>query len=353
MTCNDAAITGACAIQLGVFLLHCTLYSSVMASGIVRGVISVVLEDEKLVQSTRADAMKVFGEKLIARVIESSDELEIFDKFCVKYVGAIDNIFSKLSKRIRSPTTKRTRAWTAFHQERQKNLPKLWHAFCEPLKVEENSLFTQSINQELFQQKLIEYLSEPGKRSKPSGIEQEVQLSSNELNAMRYACGYVPHSLLKKFEKQKGSKARQFVNCLGSMAVAGEESDLISYTKVWIERVNRGGLFPLNDETFCLFIDIEKLVRTLLPKHITSKPCDSNVNTIVGRVVSNDDIQFQWTLISQDIDSDEESQKLLGEVVTKWITVRGFSIASIWMEMYKQASKETTAKSTGLRKHLS
>ena len=65
-----------------------------MASGIVRGVISVLMEDEKFVQSQRIDEMKVLGGTLIARVMESDTELELFDNFCVKYVGSIDNIFS-------------------------------------------------------------------------------------------------------------------------------------------------------------------------------------------------------------------------------------------------------------------
>ena len=51
-------------------------------------------------QSQRIDEMKVFGGTLIARVMESDAELEHFDNFCVKYVGAIDKIFSSLSKRI-------------------------------------------------------------------------------------------------------------------------------------------------------------------------------------------------------------------------------------------------------------
>ena len=31
------------------------------------------------------------------------------------------------------------------------------------------------------------------------------------------------------------------------------DPDLFSYTKVWFETVNRGGLFLLNDETFLFF----------------------------------------------------------------------------------------------------
>ena len=57
---------------------------------------------KKLVQSQRIDEMKVFGGTLIAREIGSDTELKLFDNFCVKYVGAIDKIFSSLSKKIRS-----------------------------------------------------------------------------------------------------------------------------------------------------------------------------------------------------------------------------------------------------------
>ena len=64
-------------------------------------------------------------------------------------------------------------------------------------------------------------------------------------------------------------KVRRFVECLGKMAVVCEEadSDLLSYTRLWIERVNRGSLFPL-DETFHFFVQLETVVRVLLPKHI-------------------------------------------------------------------------------------
>ena len=123
---------------------------------------------------------------------------------------------------------------------------------------------------------------------------------------MRYACGYVPHNLLKKYEKLKGLKEKHFVECLGNMAVVSEEDlDYLSYTKLWMEKVNRGGLFPLNYQTFKLFIEIEKMVRVVLPEHISSP--SNNVSDVVNKIRDDDDVQFAWTLISQDIDSDKIS----------------------------------------------
>ena len=67
--------------------------------------------------------------KVFAIVGENNERLDQFDDFCVRYVSAIDQLFSNLPKTIRTPTTKRTRAWTVFHHKRGENLPKLWEYF--------------------------------------------------------------------------------------------------------------------------------------------------------------------------------------------------------------------------------
>ena len=214
------------------------------------------------------------------------------------------------------------------------------------------NFFFQSVHQVLFQEKLKMFMAQDCPRS--STDKEPASLTKDELNAMQYACGYVPHKLLKKYEKRSGNKYSQFVECLGGMAVLSEESsqDLLSYTKCWMEKVDRGCLFPLNNQTFQLFVDIEMIVRDSLPEHVTGKTSDQ-IDDLVMKVTSNEDVQFMWALLSQDIDSEEDSVELLKDIVKLWITIRGFSIASTWIETYKLANKETKQKSTGLRKHLS
>ena len=112
-------------------------------------------------------------------------------------------------------------------------------------------------------------------------------------------------------------------------------------------------MFPLNDETFHFFIQVEMVVRVLLPKHVVKVKSNKGVQDVIEKILEDEDVQFNWTLISQDLDSYEEAQELLYEVVHLWVTVRGFSIASMWMETYKQATGQTKQRSTGLRKHLS
>ena len=47
----------------------------------------------------------------------------------------------------------------------------------------------------------------------------------------------------------------------------------------------------------------------------------------------------------------DESDDLLGEIVNKWIKIRGHSFASGWVEQYQVATKQSTKKK-GLQKSL-
>ena len=79
--------------------------------------------------------------------------------------------------------------------------------------------------------------SRPSRSSK--SVVQELQLTKDEMNALRYASGYVARKLLKKYEnehsrKKLGIKAEHFEECLGNMAVAYDETDFTKCTSEWI-----------------------------------------------------------------------------------------------------------------------
>ena len=157
-----------------------------MASGIVRGAISAVLEDKKLVSSPLSDAMRRFGRSFIVKVAESDREIELFDTFCQHPTTGINKIFTELSVNIRSPSAKKAKLWADFHKQRQEQLPTLFSGMKIRLDAEQ-SFFMQCVNQELFQQTLDNYFA----KIKPIQ-EQHGDIPSDELNAMQYACGYVP-----------------------------------------------------------------------------------------------------------------------------------------------------------------
>ena len=96
----------------------------------------------------------------------------------------------------------------------------------------------------------------------------------------------------------------------------------------------------MNNETF----------NFLLLHHLSSSKSCTSLQVLVEKVIEETDIQFYWSLITQDLSVTEEVE-LLRELIQLWITIREFSFASSWLELYKEATKSNVKKSTGLHKH--
>lgn len=173
-------------------------------------------------------------------------------------------------------------------------------------------------------------------------------ITTDEENIIQYAAEYVPFKLLKKHEKCSSVEAVQFVECLTSMAVNGEESDLMQYTRNWTCLINRGGQFEINDTTYLLFREIELNVRKHLFLTLQQQTCmvasSDKRDSIISAVASDDNVQFHWTFLSVDIESEDQAVNLLKEIVGLWLTIRGFSIAGTWIEYYLKDSLTKESK---------
>ena len=86
-------------------------------------------------------------------------------------------------------------------------------------------------------------------------------------------------------------------------------------------------------------------------KHINFTDDSSIKSKAMNGILENDDVQVYWESLSMDWE-EEVASKLLKQIVEHWITVRGYSQASAFLEQYKQSVKEGIQKSKGLRKKL-
>jgi len=77
------------------------------------------------------------------------------------------------------------------------------------------------------------------KQASASDVPQKMTYRDDKLNALIMSLDMYHMCWLKGMKR--GQKS--------NMAVAGDES-----SKFRIEKVNRGGLFPVNDDSFCLFL---------------------------------------------------------------------------------------------------
>ena len=120
----------------------------------------------------------------------------------------------------------------------------------------DDPLLEQSFYQEVVELCMKEYFANDA-RGKESDVEAYcIILTPDELNVIRYVGGYIAWQL-HVYEKKRGEVYRQYCDCLG---IEGEGDDVLTYTRNWIDKVNRGGLYPINDSSFQLFVEIEKKV---------------------------------------------------------------------------------------------
>ena len=270
-----------------------------------------------------------------------------FDNSAVKLVNVLETTFSKSTEYTRSRAVQSEKIWQAFHVVRISKLVNLWEQLIKSLEEDLDPLVQQYVNQKLYEDIKSKCCSHPSTMSIHT-------LTPDEENIIRYASGYVPMVLMKRHERNVSEKSASFVECLSCMAVNGEESTILEYTSQWVSKVNRGGLFEVNDMGYLLFREIEinlrdKLTKLLQPS-TTVQLLDRKEEFITSAIQDNN-IQFYWTMLSVDIDSEQESVELLKEIVELWLTIRGFSITGQWMEIYKYSAK-TTKKSKSLRKTL-
>ena len=326
-----------------------------MATGIVRAAIAAVMEKTDF-ESPRSNKMKQVGQQILDKACHHDNEV-IFDGFCSKILILIQENIQTTASQYKSNSSKREKLWCGLHKLRLKGiLPTLWKEIACKLDIDiSDPLLEQSLYQELFEMCVCEYFTS-NCASNTSTQSTEELLTDDELNVMRYVCGYVIRTLVKRYEKKSGDVYTQYVECLGEFAVEeGEcENDVMSYTRKWFEIVNRGGLYPLNNKAFTLFVEIEKMVRICLPKQAFKLESDHNMfkRAVHDKILQNDEVQFHWALLSQVIDSPDNAELLLMEIIKLWVTVRGYSMIASWMEVYKKQQKKNSQKSTGLRKSL-
>ena len=119
----------------------------------------------------------------------------------------------------------------------------------------------------------------------------------------------------------------------------------------WVEAVNRGGLVMVHDSMYCLFVAMELELRKHLSTMNASTFDDSLKALLFKELAGNEDVLFHWETISINWESTEASE-LLHIMIQQFVTVRGFSFARGFMELYKQSKKKSTQKSKALRKTL-
>ena len=217
--------------------------------------------------------------------------------------------------------------------------------FQQKLCLEGHPVLWQRVGDSMFAEVIKNEFEVPSKEIE----EEELSISHQELNALQYAAGYIPRDLLKKLKKSASPVNCRLVKCLLNLFNNDEDQKQVhDESEEWLNLVDRGGLMHVNKSTSQAILVMEVVLR----RHLHTHQMPPNFKEVVSKEIhESEEVTHHWSLLADNWEEDD-SQLLFEMVVDLFVTMRGFSYASAWIEEYKAATANTLQKSKGIRKGL-
>ena len=264
--------------------------------------------------------------------------------FAKKLVGCLKEcVPNNCTRNLR---TQREKMWNSFHTLRVSDpFQKLW---CDQCQLEKHPMFYQHVSDLIFQDIITREFTNETCDDEPI----VAPITYEEGNALRYVAGYVCRKIKENIEASKHPFKEALLLCMMDLT---DEDDETSSSADWLHAIDRGGLCRVSEGTVMLFHEIELLVRRVFHKDSPQLTCAELTCNLKEKVIqstlTDGNIQFHWCLLTSDIE-DEKATIILKMIVELFVTIRGFSFAKSFMEMYKQSTKKSTQKSKALRKKI-
>ena len=217
--------------------------------------------------------------------------------------------------RKRSFVLKQEAMWESFHKLRVSALLKTeWQGFLgAALVVPETPTcpaFTQYVTKEVFHNLIcdLNVIPAAGQTAIPDPIREE------ESHALRYVAGYVCRKVKHKVESSSHPDKKDIVLFLNDLKVIEEGEDS------WIKRIDRGGLWHVNEGIYVLFYAMEEIIR----QHFTVRSIESldtrTKDRCLDAVLKSDDIKHHWSTLASHID-DNTGNFVLRELAGFYLTI--------------------------------
>ena len=272
--------------------------ATALTTGLKEAVSNILTREDFNLPSVPCNKLQAFGKRLLVRMEPVENSIAVAC-FVVKLFKVFDIVLHEASK-AKLCHEQRKKAWSKFHSLRCGEIKELWKSLLTTLEISDtNSLLLRSVTQNLFEVKLKEMF--PSKDRTATNITDKI--TENEKNVM-YTCGYIPVSLINRYEKREDLKSSVFVQCLLTMAIGSFEDSFYDYAKKWFEITNRGGALEVKDCVFEFFLVVEVNTRTYLRALFTQT--EKNRKTAILQELAHNEEEaktfcfigplFQWIL---------------------------------------------------------
>ena len=217
----------------------------------------------------------------------------------------------------------------------------------DPILSEKSStaLFYQHVTDILFRL-LVKSHYQIANNSNPT-----VSLNDQEANALRYAAGFVCRHLRNKIERSTHILKEELIVCLMTLVKGVQYPENTGTNEEWLDSVDRGGLWHVQENTFYFFCALEEAVQLQLKQ--LAQSAHAAQKRMIEAITASDNVQFYWQIVTADFDEEEEVKSVLLSMISElYLTMQGFSFANSWVEKFKQSVKKSTQKSKSLRREL-
>ncbi len=152
-------------------------------------------------------------------------------------------------------------------------------------------------------------------------------IGEKEQAVIHYVAGYVAFKLKRFYARFPNSeKAQQTLRIILNWHVPRDVNDwassgFLAFSRLWTDKVDRGGLFRVSDKVFCFFRQLEEKSRPYVNKNYLKVNHNVNLRYILTqKLVNSQPIRKAWKAI---VNNDTQlSNRLLNKVVDEYVNIR-------------------------------
>ena len=259
-------------------------------------------------------------------------------------LGLCVQLHACFSRRHTSLRLRKEKMWRAYHHLRTSaSFCKDWEMFLHnSVSHRAHPAFFQHVSHHIFKELMKTEFPLPP----PDAVEHPDRLLTfEEENALRFVAGYICRKVHTKLEMSTFPEREEMMQCI--ISFVGDEAVKEEETELWVNTIDRGGLWHVNDITYTFFVIVEITRQYFNTKSIleNSKP------QMMEHIMHHDDVLFQWCFLTTSV-QEKVGLLLLERLIQLYVTVRGFGFATSCVEMYKQHTKQSLQRKKALRKHI-
>ena len=308
----------------------------------------VLADDSFKVNSPKTIEARKSAETLLTWCMDSKNK-DRLKKFTRQWEHSLKEvIISSGAKRLWSYNY--DKLWRGFFKLRSApDFVSKWTNFLEPVAGRVKPVLFQHLTDLVFKKFLNDHFQVLHLDQQDSA-----ELTESEKGALWYITGYICRQLRKRLERESHEFKEEMFICLMEMIKKSDDKDeMHGDDEEWTELIDRGGhTLACQRNNIPIFCAVEYAVREVLKKLL--KPSPPSKVEMVQKITGDDNVQFYWLIVTADFEIDDQTSHatLLNMIVELFCTVRGFSLASVWLEKYKQCTKKPTQRSKSLRRDL-